>query len=1050
TNQTPLTIDVTFSGPIDPTTLNGNTVQLEELGVAPGTTQQFISLSGKITYNSSTDQLVINLGSSGLSLVTDEYRLILYGSGSPVIANTQGIALDGENLSNGDDPNSGTQLALPSGNGYPGGNFYDTFIINTTPPSLTKGTLAMSATSDSNIVGDDITNSTDPTFIGTITEPNPTLVPLVGQTAIIDVGLYIDGTTYYSASQLPSSLSSYAQYIDPDAGTGLTTANGNFSVTVGVDGANTGLVTDTSGLPSLFPIYNVGTSGDLSPVPGTNQVYYVARARIIDQSGNQSNPNDANAQLPFVVDTTAPTATFDSPTSGQVLTSLIGNEVTFTITTDKNIDLTHFNASSIQVTSAGPDGILGTADDVTVPINPGSIAVTFLDKGTGGKGAEQITFSTEGTLTNDLYQVTLLNTGADPVEDIAGNPLASPVTETFAVAVPSLSTTLFVGAASYVTDANATEGTRENPYPTIESAMTAAVAGDVVAVLPGVYTENVTLKQFVRLYSAAASSTDATVFTTSTGDPLQTVIRAPAVTAGNGSNTVTATDLESFVGLETEVAGFTIATPLVGDPALGTINPNGVGLYVTNSNILIDKDYFADGGAGVNVVTSGTAALMPEIDDNVFDGNLQGIQVVDGGTNSLANELDIINNDFVFNTYGLALTDLATTPLEAYVASNIFFENHDQTLARNGYAVFSTYPNKLSLQNNLFFGNGASDTSQVNATNDLGNGFNPANLGSSPDSQGNFVGNPAFVYPVDARPGSAGPADLFVDGDFQLTAQSAAIDNAWEPTAIPTDILGNSQVKIGNDGFGLANFGPRDVGAFEYNGIGTGTVGGDFRVVTTSLVPIPGAEFASGSTFITQTSPTSIEMTFSSDVNKSSLSATDLLLSGSADNSFSAVKATSLTWIDSDTVQFNLSGPLSPGTLDVTLKAGSISSTSGQTNLGYTDDVVIQLGTPPVLGNPTPMPVVTTPTPTPTSTPVSTTPTPIIISPTSTPTPTTTSPSPAPAPTSTKKHKVVHKTVAHPKPVKHVVAHKPAAKHTAAPKQEEKKHVVVVHKKSKA
>ncbi|MGP0067921.1 MAG: hypothetical protein ACLQGP_30550, partial [Isosphaeraceae bacterium] len=88
TNQTPLTIDVTFSGPIDPSTLNGNTVQLEELGVAPGTKQQFISLSGKITYNSATDQLVINLGNSGLSLVTDEYRLILYGSGSPVIANT--------------------------------------------------------------------------------------------------------------------------------------------------------------------------------------------------------------------------------------------------------------------------------------------------------------------------------------------------------------------------------------------------------------------------------------------------------------------------------------------------------------------------------------------------------------------------------------------------------------------------------------------------------------------------------------------------------------------------------------------------------------------------------------------------------------------------------------------------------------------------------------------------------------------------------------------------------------------------------------------------
>ena len=48
--QTPLTIDVTFNEPIDPNTLNGNTVQLEELGIAPGTTQQFINLSGKLSY----------------------------------------------------------------------------------------------------------------------------------------------------------------------------------------------------------------------------------------------------------------------------------------------------------------------------------------------------------------------------------------------------------------------------------------------------------------------------------------------------------------------------------------------------------------------------------------------------------------------------------------------------------------------------------------------------------------------------------------------------------------------------------------------------------------------------------------------------------------------------------------------------------------------------------------------------------------------------------------------------------------------------------------
>ena len=143
-NQTPQYIDVTFNGPIDPSTLNASTVELEALGVtgnnAPGT---LISLAGKISYDSATDTLVISLGASGLTLKTDAYQLILIGSGSQVITNQQGIALDGENLSNDDDPATGVQLPLPSGNGLPGGNFYDNFIINTTPPIVTSGTFML-------------------------------------------------------------------------------------------------------------------------------------------------------------------------------------------------------------------------------------------------------------------------------------------------------------------------------------------------------------------------------------------------------------------------------------------------------------------------------------------------------------------------------------------------------------------------------------------------------------------------------------------------------------------------------------------------------------------------------------------------------------------------------------------------------------------------------------------------------------------------------------------------------------------------------------------
>jgi hypothetical protein len=203
------------------------------------------------------------------------------------------------------------------------------------------------------------------------------------------------------------------------------------------------------------------------------------------------------------------------------------------------------------------------------------------------------------------------------------------------------------------------------------------------------------------------------------------------------------------------------------------------------------------------------------------------------------------------------------------------------------------------------------------------------------------------VFPIDPRPGSDGPATFFLDADFQLTQLSAAIDNAWEATAIPTDFLGNSQVKINGAGLGLTGFGPRDVGAFEFNGVGGSAVGGAFRVVTTSLVPVGGAMLAGGSTINLTSAPTSVQVTFSRNINPSDISATDLVLSGSA---VQGVHATSLTWIDAHTVQFNLSGPLaSSGTVNLSIAGGSITSTTGTPNVGYSDHVVLNVKaiTPP-------------------------------------------------------------------------------------------------------
>ena len=273
-----------------------------------------INLSGKLSYNSATNTLVISLAASGLTLGTDAYQITLFGSGSPVLTNPQGVALDGENTVGG--TSTGAQLALPSGNGYPGGNFFDSFIINTTPPAVLPGSLKMDSGQryqhrrrQHHHVG------TSPRSMARSASPIRDWCPWSARppSSTSASKLVVNGvsTIFFEPSRGPPPI---AQFIRPNAGTATSTTGGAFAVTVGVDGANTGLVTNTTALPDLTGTYNVGLDGKLSPLPGDDSGYYVARVRIIDQSGNQSNPHDPNAQVPFVVDNTAPTATFTSPT----------------------------------------------------------------------------------------------------------------------------------------------------------------------------------------------------------------------------------------------------------------------------------------------------------------------------------------------------------------------------------------------------------------------------------------------------------------------------------------------------------------------------------------------------------------------------------------------------------------------------------------------------------------------------------------------------------------------------------------------------------------
>jgi hypothetical protein len=836
-NKTPDYVQFSFSSPIDPNTVNAETVKLQALGRTNNNVAgSFISLAGLLSYDVDGKFIRVSMASSGIDLKSDAYRFVLVGSGSQVLANPQGVALDGENLTNGNDPATGVQLPLPSGNGDPGGNFYSTFIINSQPSQIIPGTFDLAAASDSNVVGDRVTNDTTPTFVGSISNPNTALVPLGGQTAIIDIGIVSitgngDTTTYWSAATAPANL---ASFIRPNAGTARTLGDGSFAVTVGQDGAGTGLVPTTSPLRSSP--YNVGSSGNLIPIPGTVGGYYVARVRIVDQSGNVSNNTLAAAQTPFVVDDALPgnggvpvTITIDNPGAGSVVSNPT-SDFQFQLSANKNLDLTHLTTSQIQLVRAGADGTF--ANGTTITIDPASITVQFLDSaamgGGGGKGRERITFKPSTALVNGLYQLTILGTGANGVRDIAGNLPGEDLTQVFAVYSPSTAHGTFVGAG-YATDPTAAVGSRANPYVTILEAVNAAAFGDTVYVLPGVYAETVTMRNQVSLVSAGVASTDGTIVR---GDALQTIIRPPYAIGGVS---VYAKGLTSYVdpttgaALETRIQGFTIASSLVGDPALGSANPNSVGLYLDDAAIRVEGNYFITSGVGVYVGTSASGYGTPTLVNNGIIGNTTGLIIEDAGGTPTSASTNVINNTFAYNTYGLKAVNTVTTGSnQGYVANNIFWQNHDQSPSRNGLGVNSSTPNHLILNNNLFSGNGKSDTLNTWAAYNVGNGFDTAKLGPNPvdaaANLGNFTGWPAFVSPVDPRPGSDGPAQFYLSANFGLMQNSAAINNALASIATKTDFLGNFQnPNPTSRGLKLPGFGPRDVGAFEFIGAGTTT-----------------------------------------------------------------------------------------------------------------------------------------------------------------------------------------------------------------------------------
>ena len=136
------------------------------------------SLAGRLSYANTASGSILTINTAGLNLPTDEYELTLEGTGSNVIKNLQGNALDGQNTPN-DNPN-GVQQALPSGTGTPGSNFYLQFTIDTHAPSIVPGTFMLAPSSVTGSLPY-VTDNNTPSFTGTDHRHLPAGEPAAGR-----------------------------------------------------------------------------------------------------------------------------------------------------------------------------------------------------------------------------------------------------------------------------------------------------------------------------------------------------------------------------------------------------------------------------------------------------------------------------------------------------------------------------------------------------------------------------------------------------------------------------------------------------------------------------------------------------------------------------------------------------------------------------------------------------------------------------------------------------------------------------------------------------
>ena len=477
-------IDVQFNQLIDPNTINASSVLLIGSGgdgiFGNGNARRPVHQPGRQAVVRRRDQHAGHQPrrQPGLTLPTDAYRLILLGSGShgpPQPAGHRPRRREHRQRTT----RTGRQLALPSGDGFPGGNFYDTFIINTTPPRSSPGTFQLDP-GQRHQHRRRLRHQLATRRASSARSPSPTRpsCPLAGQTAIVDVGIAVqdaNGTIaiYFDPATRPASFQ--CRTSGPNAGTGLTDANGNFTVTVGSrrGGHRAGHQHHPAARLALQrrierpadPAARHGERLLRGPGPGDRPERQPVEPRRSELPAN------------FVVDTATPDG-HDHQPDAQQRDHHADRSASFTVADQREHGPDALHDQPDPARPVGPQRQLHRhRRDERSPSTP-TITVVYQDatpRRTGGTGREQITFT---DAEHPGQRPLSAHPGRAPAATRSATspatlPAAATSSSQFAVFDPEQRPRRLRRAASFVTDPTKPQGDRANPFPTI----TAALAG---------------------------------------------------------------------------------------------------------------------------------------------------------------------------------------------------------------------------------------------------------------------------------------------------------------------------------------------------------------------------------------------------------------------------------------------------------------------------------------------------------------------------------------------------------------------------------------------